>query len=113
MGTDTSLLQPGYLRVTDQTLWNSGDWDANDWDENDWNVVQDYGWLDTSDLTAVDQGSGSNIHRDYILISPSATFRQVLPNGDYSVLLLFRDNTTPRDIDITINGVFQATVNVP
>src|SRR5262249_23465732 len=77
MGPTTAPLLSGYTRVTDTTAYST---------------TQGYGWQSTSQLAAVDRGTGAGLLRSFVLSYGSTmTFLQDMANGTYSVTVYMGD----------------------
>ena len=81
LGTDTSPVQNGYIRITPRTQ------------------TQNYGWALNNDIFSADRGAGrgNRINQDLIYSAIPRTFNTRVSNGNWKVTLTFGDKFSRHD----------------
>jgi len=99
MGTKTSPVASGFIRVDNTTTTAMGMW---------------YGWDSALD-GAIDRGTTDPLTRDFVFGSSAKTFSVKLPNNVYTIYVVMGDSKASHDnIDIYVEGVLRADdVTIP
>jgi lysophospholipase L1-like esterase len=90
-GTETSPVEPGYDKVTNDTLYPEG---------------SGYGWSDISGLVSIDRGAPNNLTRDFVTSLTEHTFNVDLDDGVYQVTVIIGDQNLMHDkIDVYAENI--------
>lgn len=94
-GTATSPVQPGYTRVSPNTLYSPS---------------TGYGWgktgVDSRDRGGTGTGSGEeSLERDFCLVNAGNAFYVDIPNGKYRINLLVGDSAVKSGITVRADGI--------